>query len=239
MARPLVGHGELRLDRRILLAEFRETRPHPFQRRLRRQSFSGRSSAGEKRLDLPQLLAQLRFGRHRLASSCSLHSKALHSAKPTSIRSTPLSTSFRRRKHNYRARVMTLTLVRARCPRKRTQRTAVSRWRPTIRRQPADPAPRAWKWLHRAARVRLDHPVANFPKRVALRCGDCGCAAATSFRSYSQGFPLMTSDGGLGRPLPRSRMRRRRRLTQGFCELTLEKLEEFFLCRPSTHKFRT
>src|SRR5580704_5145065 len=89
MARPLVGHRELRLDRRILLAEFRETRPHPFQRRLSRQSFAGRSGAGEKRLDLPQLLAQLGLGRHRLASSLSLQSKALHSARPTSISFTP------------------------------------------------------------------------------------------------------------------------------------------------------
>src|ERR1700681_1283815 len=89
MARPLVGHRELRLDRRILLAEFRETRPHPFQRRLSPQSFAGRSGAGEKRLDLPQLLAQLGFGRHRLASSLSLQSKALHSARPTSISFTP------------------------------------------------------------------------------------------------------------------------------------------------------
>src|SRR4029077_10803481 len=64
MARPLVGHRELRLDQRILLTEFRETRPHPFQRRLRRQSFAGPSGAGEKRLDLPQLLAQLGFSRH-------------------------------------------------------------------------------------------------------------------------------------------------------------------------------
>src|SRR5208282_194601 len=55
MARPLVGHRELHLDRRILLAEFGETRPHPFQRRLRRQSFAGRSGARKKRLDLPQL----------------------------------------------------------------------------------------------------------------------------------------------------------------------------------------
>ena len=48
MARPLVGHRELRLDRRILLTEFRETRPHPFQRRLSRQPFAGRSGAGRK-----------------------------------------------------------------------------------------------------------------------------------------------------------------------------------------------
>src|SRR5580704_3591865 len=109
MARPLVGHRELRLDRRILMTEFSETRPHPFQRRLSRQSFAGRSGAGEKSLDLPQLLAQLRFGRHRLASSLSLHGKALHSARPTSISFIPLSTSFRRRKHSYRARVVTLT----------------------------------------------------------------------------------------------------------------------------------
>src|SRR5215831_18046504 len=59
MARPLVGHRELHLDRRILMTKFGETRPHPFQRGLRRQSFTGRSGAGEKRLDLPQLLAQL------------------------------------------------------------------------------------------------------------------------------------------------------------------------------------
>ena len=39
----------------------RPTRPHPFQRRLRRQSFAGRSGTGEKRLDLPQLPAQLGF----------------------------------------------------------------------------------------------------------------------------------------------------------------------------------
>src|SRR6516225_3221273 len=64
MARPLVGHRELHLDRRILMTKFGETRPHPFQRRLRRQSFAGRSGAGEKRLDLPQLLAQLGFSRH-------------------------------------------------------------------------------------------------------------------------------------------------------------------------------
>src|ERR1700722_19135222 len=64
MARPLVGHRKLHLDRRILTTEFGETRPHPFQRRLRRQSFAGRSGAGEKRLDLPQLLAQLGFSRH-------------------------------------------------------------------------------------------------------------------------------------------------------------------------------
>jgi hypothetical protein len=51
MARPLVGHRELHLDRSILTTEFGETRPHPFQRRLRRQSFAGRSGAGEKRLD--------------------------------------------------------------------------------------------------------------------------------------------------------------------------------------------
>jgi Transposase C of IS166 homeodomain len=36
---------------------------------------------------------------------------ALHSAKPTSISSTSLSTSFRSRKHSYRARVMTLTTL--------------------------------------------------------------------------------------------------------------------------------
>src|SRR4029077_20324870 len=84
------GHRELRLDRRILLAEFRETRPHPFQRRLSRQSFAGRFGAREKRLDLPQLLAQLAFGRHRLGLAIeSLQSKALHSAKPTSISFTP------------------------------------------------------------------------------------------------------------------------------------------------------
>src|SRR6185437_14223209 len=111
MARPLVGHRELRLDRRILLTEFRDTRPHPFQRRLSRQPFAGRSGAGKKRLDLPQLLAQLGFGRHRLPSSLSLQSKTLHSARPTSISSTPLSTSFRRRKHSYRARLMTLTTL--------------------------------------------------------------------------------------------------------------------------------
>jgi hypothetical protein len=42
----------------------------------------------------------------------------------------------------------------------------VSWWRSTIRRRPADKAPRAWKWLHRAARVRPDQPVAEFPERV-------------------------------------------------------------------------
>ena len=85
MARPLVGHRELHLDRRILMTEFGETRPHPFQRRLRRQSFAGRSGAGEKRLDLPQLLAQLGFSRRPATSSWSLQSKALHPAPPTSI----------------------------------------------------------------------------------------------------------------------------------------------------------
>src|SRR3984957_8770974 len=64
MARPLVGHRKLHLDRRILTTEFGETRPHPFQRRFRRQSFAGRSGAGAKRLALPQLLAQLGFSRH-------------------------------------------------------------------------------------------------------------------------------------------------------------------------------
>src|SRR6516165_7015010 len=47
MARPLVGHRELHLDRRILMTKFGETRPHPFERRLRRQSFAGRSGSGE------------------------------------------------------------------------------------------------------------------------------------------------------------------------------------------------
>jgi hypothetical protein len=67
------------------MTEFGETRPHPFQRRLRRQSFAGRPGAGEKRLDLPQLLAQLGFNRHPAASSWSLQSQALHPAPPTSI----------------------------------------------------------------------------------------------------------------------------------------------------------
>jgi hypothetical protein len=70
MARPLVGHRELHLDRRILMTEFGETRPHPFQRRLRRQSFAGRSGTGEKRLNLPQLLARTHIvdGRARKVS---------------------------------------------------------------------------------------------------------------------------------------------------------------------------
>src|SRR5580704_16076556 len=76
MARPLVGHRELHLDRRILMTEFGETRPHPFQRRLRRQSFAGGSGAREKRLDLPQLLAQLGFSRHPAASSWSLQKQS-------------------------------------------------------------------------------------------------------------------------------------------------------------------
>jgi hypothetical protein len=49
------------------MTEFGETCPHPFQRRLRRQWFAGRSRAGEKRLDLPQLLAQLGFNRRPAA----------------------------------------------------------------------------------------------------------------------------------------------------------------------------
>jgi hypothetical protein len=50
--------------------QWRETRPHPFQRRLRRQSFAGRSGTGEKRLNLPQLLARTHIvdGRARKVS---------------------------------------------------------------------------------------------------------------------------------------------------------------------------
>jgi hypothetical protein len=73
MARPLIGHRELHLDRRVLSAQFRKTRPDPFQRCLGRQPLAGGSGAGKQSLDLPQLLAQVGFGRRGRALASGLN----------------------------------------------------------------------------------------------------------------------------------------------------------------------
>jgi hypothetical protein len=65
MARPLIRHRELHLNRRILPAEFAQTRADTFQRGFRSEPFAGRPGPSEQGFDLPQLLAQLGFGRHR------------------------------------------------------------------------------------------------------------------------------------------------------------------------------
>jgi hypothetical protein len=51
-----------------LPTKFRQTLPHTFQRSFRREPLAGRSSTRKKGLDLPQLLAQLGFDRHRQGS---------------------------------------------------------------------------------------------------------------------------------------------------------------------------
>jgi hypothetical protein len=68
MARPLVRHRELDLDRRILLTELGQTGTHARQGCLRSQAFAGRPGACEQRLDLTQLVSQLGFDGHRAAS---------------------------------------------------------------------------------------------------------------------------------------------------------------------------
>jgi hypothetical protein len=96
MARPLVGQRELNLDWRIPQSELGEMCSDAFERCLRCLPFAGRSGAGagEQRLDFPQLVAQLRFGRHRVAPSWGLQNKALHPDLPMSTSWNPLSTSF-------------------------------------------------------------------------------------------------------------------------------------------------
>jgi hypothetical protein len=51
-----------------LPTKFPQTLPHTFQRSFRREPLASRSSTREKGLDLPQLLAQLGFDRHRQGS---------------------------------------------------------------------------------------------------------------------------------------------------------------------------
>src|SRR5258708_19999176 len=93
MTRPLIRHGERHANRGISPTKFRHTLPHAFQRRFRREPLAGRPRTRKKGLDLPQLLAQLRLGRHRQAPGLFLktqHPATLRSTAWASI-STPFS----------------------------------------------------------------------------------------------------------------------------------------------------
>jgi hypothetical protein len=48
-----------------LPTKFRQTLPHTFQRSFRCEPLAGRSSTRKKGLNLPQLLTQMGFDRHR------------------------------------------------------------------------------------------------------------------------------------------------------------------------------
>jgi hypothetical protein len=97
MARPLVGHRELHLDRRILPTKLRQPRPDPIESRFRGMTFSRRPGAGEQRLDFAELVAQLRLCRHK-KRGLAIQTIVAHPSMQIwtrSIAPAPLSTSNR------------------------------------------------------------------------------------------------------------------------------------------------